>query len=73
MSPAQYKQPHRGQAALRRMVGGGLIVAGDATVYKGTGNGDPSDDFDATGPVRRAWSGYARAIVRAGTTPGKRN
>jgi beta-galactosidase len=45
------------------------VADGDATVV-GTGNGDPSDDFNATGHIRRAWSGYARAIVKVGTTPG---
>ena len=43
------------------------MAEGHARVI-GTGNGDPSDDFDATGNVRRAFSGLARAIVKAGTT-----
>ena len=45
------------------------VSSGDAHVI-GTGNGDPSDDFNATGAVRRAWAGCARAIVRVGAAPG---
>lgn len=46
------------------------VVEGDATVI-GTGNGDPSDEFDATGGSCREWSGYARAILRMGMAAGQ--
>jgi hypothetical protein len=46
------------------------VAEGDATIA-GTCNGSPSDELDATGSVRRVFSGLARAVVRVGQTPGR--